>query len=209
MPHGVLDLVAHVLARTDSKHLIQLFKGKCLGLGDKEEDEEPKNGTPSCVPPKCTLRCEGSPEGWPGEGQNEVEAPSCCGSPRHTHITDMDWERLCRVCERHRAFSRRIKDLEEIHAGCNHTDSLLYVAIVVRDEERHPCPQQEDAEERKSEEQKVSATPPINGEDGGNGEYKIENTGTHRRKQSRVGRVARVYKDGGAVVSDDIDCVIR
>lgn len=140
VPQGILDLVTHVLAGADAKHLIKLLERKGLGLGNEEEDEEPKDSTPSCVPPKRTLDSKGPGERWPRKRQNEVEAPGCCSRPRHANISDVDRECFGRIGERHGAFARRVKYLEEIHACGDHADSLLDITWIIRDQEGQASP---------------------------------------------------------------------
>jgi len=62
MPDRVSQLVAHMLARADAKHLIELFKGQGLGLRNEQQDETPKDQTPCSVPGKGTLGLEGCQE---------------------------------------------------------------------------------------------------------------------------------------------------
>ena len=75
MPHGVLDLVGSVLPGRDAEDLVEFLQRELLGLGHEEEHQEPADETPSSVPAKCTLRCEGADQMRPGETQDEVEAP--------------------------------------------------------------------------------------------------------------------------------------
>jgi hypothetical protein len=76
MPQGVLELVAGVLAGGDRKDLVEFFQREGLGLGHEEQDEHPADQTPGRVPAEGALGLEGREQARPGEGEDEVEAPS-------------------------------------------------------------------------------------------------------------------------------------
>lgn len=76
MPQRVLELVARVLASRDGEDLVQFLERQGLGFRHEEQDQEPADQTPGRVPAKGALGLKGREQAWPGEGENEVEAPS-------------------------------------------------------------------------------------------------------------------------------------
>ena len=54
--------------------LIQFFEGECLGLGDKQEDEDEADDVPASKPPEGTLRGERANHCRDGKGNYKVTA---------------------------------------------------------------------------------------------------------------------------------------
>ena len=76
MPQRVLELVRGVLAGRDGEDLIQLLERQGLGLGHEQQDQHPADQTPRRVPAERALGFERRQQVRPGEGEDEVEAPS-------------------------------------------------------------------------------------------------------------------------------------
>ncbi|KAL9583948.1 MAG: hypothetical protein Q9203_004868, partial [Teloschistes exilis] len=102
MPHATLDLIRGMFPRRDRKYLIQFFqrefyirkvsmvektshlvafifrKEPTFRLRQEQNDEDPEDDAPTRVPPESALGGKGRPQGWEGEGDDEVEAPCHC-----------------------------------------------------------------------------------------------------------------------------------
>lgn len=74
-----------------AEHLVQLLEGLALGFGEEEQDEPPTNDVPGCVPAEGALGRECCEEGWPGDGEDEVEEPGCCSGEGHAVCADVQW----------------------------------------------------------------------------------------------------------------------
>lgn len=139
VPHGILYLVAHVLPGADVEDLIQLLERQGLGFGNEQQDQEPERDAPRGVPPESTRRGKGCPQAWPREGDDEVETPSRRRGPGHAHVSDVHGECLGGVGEGYRAFTRRVKHLEEVHSSGDEGDP----GLVSLGEERESGPEEE------------------------------------------------------------------
>ena len=60
-----------------------------------------------------------------------------------------------------------VEDFEQVHAGCDHANSL---GSYFRDPEGEASPEEEDGQKRKGEEQKVTPAKGVDREEGWNGE---------------------------------------
>ena len=58
MPPSIFELVARMSPRWHREHLIQFFERESFGLWNEQQDEDPSDQAPSCIPAEGTLGFE-------------------------------------------------------------------------------------------------------------------------------------------------------
>ncbi len=111
----------------DAEDIIQFLQGSLLGLWKEKEDQEKGDGIQSSVESKSS-RWRERPKHI-RKGEREHRSPEIVGrhGPGHTYFTMGQWKHFCRVGKRHRALTRRVKDVEEIDEQRNQTQMGIAV----------------------------------------------------------------------------------
>lgn len=108
------DLVVLVRARGHGEDIVQFFEGSLFRLGEPQKDHDKGNRVQSGVESKRPLWRHGLEHSR--ECQGQYRGPEVVGRhcPRHAYLTVGQREDFCRIRKGHRAFSRRVEDVEEV-----------------------------------------------------------------------------------------------
>lgn len=108
------------------KDLVQFLKRQGFRLWQEQQYKEPKNQAPSGIPSKRTLRLECRQQRGPCEAEDKIKAPSRRCRKRHSDLTDMQREGFSAVGEWDGTHAWGVEDFEQVHAGCDHSNSLRF-----------------------------------------------------------------------------------
>jgi len=100
------DLVAHKPARGDCEDVVELFQSPLLGLWEEQEDHDERHNVQAGVEAKGADWMHGAEHAWEGDGKDRGPEQARSHSPGHADFAMRQWEHFCRVCERHRTFTR-------------------------------------------------------------------------------------------------------
>lgn len=176
-----------MLPSGDRKDLVQFLERQSLRLRQTEVAEDPAEQVPTRIPGKRPLRLEGVPQRQPGQGNNEVEAPSGGCGKRHSNVADIQrlvqisallislqetgktYEGFRRIGEWHRSFARRIHNHEEVYTRCN-TGSP---AVLVGDPKGEAREEQEKTHQGKGRQEQIPPAERVNRVNSGKGKDPI------------------------------------
>lgn len=85
------------------------YQSALLGFWQEQEDHDESNDVQAGVEGKCTRGSHGRKHTRERNRQNGRPEQTCRHGPGHADLAMRQWKHLGRVCERHGAFTRRVK----------------------------------------------------------------------------------------------------
>lgn len=183
-------LIAGVRAGGHGKHVVKFFQGALFGLGHEEEDQDQCGDVQAGVETKRSDRVERDQEPREGDGENSGPEQAGCHRPTHPDLPMRQREDFGRVRKRDWSLTGRVKGREQEDEECNQAE--VSPVVLVNDKTKTGG-KQGPSHLRESEEQERSATPGVDGPNGGPGKRKVDETespgGKKRLQVSSIGEL--------------------